>query len=682
MKKHRLINNSMHNSIHTAFLFSMFALLVLALLSEDAAAANDHLKLLAVSPLSNGTMLGSVADLELEIKSGSGKVFIDTYPLSKLDTQLSIRFAKEIACKFAKVDCSQRDFLYTIRANSQFVGGPSAGAAITVITFAQLKDLDINENVAITGTINSGRLVGNVGGVKAKIEGAANASISKVLIPIGEVNITIEEDRLMAGSLEPELNESVSINDSVNNKSNGTHAINGTKSMPEPKTINMVEYGKGLGVEVIPVSDIEEAIFHFTGVSFKSEATGFDVSEEYQNLMYEISQQLCTRSLEIIRLIKESNLELDNTSYNNEPLNKTYGDALDLLEQSNSSYMTESYYSASSQCYGANIKLYYVFLISQNYSDVYYLERIESLGDAIELYEMNISNIDYNTISDLQTAMIIRQRLEEANEYLAKSDSYFSNITLIEQSNITDEHKKLARERAIFYIALTVERLRTSLSWATLFNMEGKNYEMDSNTLQASCINIIDNAHSLIQYARLYFPGIFHEQESNLRILSSSEDPVYCIAVASKIKAEVNAIVSSFGITEAESTGLVDRKLEKAREVIAEEIINGRFPIMGYSYYEYSKTLREIDTVSSLLYSEYALELSNLDLYFDSSYKTTEIIKIEHKKEPADRRCETFPNWYVLSAIIFGVFFGFVLGAIMSKKHFDKHYNSKRKRLK
>ena len=40
---------------------------------------------------------------------------------------------------------------------------------------------------------------------------------------------------------------------------------------------------------------------------------------------------------------------------------------------------------------------------------------------------------------------------------------------------------------------------------------------------------------------------------------------------------------------------------------------------MGYSYYEYANSLKDNDIFSALLYSEYALELGNLDIYFKES---------------------------------------------------------------
>ena len=76
-------------------LFSLFFLIV----SVSALSQNQqyHLKLLAVQENSNGTLTGSDADLYLEIQEGSGRVFLETFPLTKLDTQISTRFAKDAA---------------------------------------------------------------------------------------------------------------------------------------------------------------------------------------------------------------------------------------------------------------------------------------------------------------------------------------------------------------------------------------------------------------------------------------------------------------------------------------------------------------------------------------------------------------------------------------------------------
>src|SRR3989344_3677530 len=129
---------------------------------------------------------GVTADLVLETREGTGQVFIDSRPPSKVDTQISTRFAKETACAYLGRKCNDIDFFYNIRANAAIIGGPSAGAAMTVLTVAVLENQELNDSIAITGTINAGNVIGPVGGVSEKIEAAAERGIKKILIPKGE----------------------------------------------------------------------------------------------------------------------------------------------------------------------------------------------------------------------------------------------------------------------------------------------------------------------------------------------------------------------------------------------------------------------------------------------------------------------------------------------------------------
>ena len=121
----------------TKILFLIIAiLLVIPIVCAESKTGTT--KLLAMSELGEGVYKGSVADLNLEIIPGKGRVFVNTFPISKIDTQISMRFAKQVACKKAKVDCNKYDFIYTIQAQSSIVGGPSAGAAATILTVSLL----------------------------------------------------------------------------------------------------------------------------------------------------------------------------------------------------------------------------------------------------------------------------------------------------------------------------------------------------------------------------------------------------------------------------------------------------------------------------------------------------------------------------------------------------------------
>jgi len=112
-------------------------LIIVVLLIPLVSAKQGHMKLLAVKETSDGYE-GAPADLYLEIKPGTGRVFLETFPLFKIDTQISTRFAKEIACDYLSVDCDNYDFIYTITADSIIIGGPSAGASIATLTIAIL----------------------------------------------------------------------------------------------------------------------------------------------------------------------------------------------------------------------------------------------------------------------------------------------------------------------------------------------------------------------------------------------------------------------------------------------------------------------------------------------------------------------------------------------------------------
>jgi len=251
----------------------VFALLILLIPAVNA--KEGHMKLLAVTETNNGYK-GGIADLYLEIKPGSGRVFLETFPLTKIDTQVSTRFAREIACDFADVDCGKFDFFYTITANSPIVAGPSAGAAISVLTFSLIKNIDFDENIAITGTINSGGLIGPVGGLKAKIEAADKVGMKKVLMPMGE---SINEE-----------NESFEKNESVN------------------ESFDLDELREKYVMEIKEVTTLDEAIFEFTGKRFREKKADLTISQDYKDTMKMLAIQLCSRSTQLKKTT--SNLEI------------------------------------------------------------------------------------------------------------------------------------------------------------------------------------------------------------------------------------------------------------------------------------------------------------------------------------------------------------------------------------
>ena len=92
-----------------------------------------------------------------------------------------------------------------------------------------------------------------------------------------------------------------------------------------------------------------------------------------------------------------------------------------------------------------------------------------------------------------------------------------------------------------------------------------------------------------------------------------------CLFRASKAKANVDTVLSVFGVATDNVKTVVNNRLEIAERNLIEETEEGVFPILGYSYFEYANSLKDSDIFSALLYSGYALELSSLDIYFKST---------------------------------------------------------------
>ncbi|RIK87953.1 MAG: hypothetical protein DCC67_01180 [Planctomycetota bacterium] len=110
---------------------------------------------------------------------------------------------------------------------SGWIDGPSAGALMTVGILAAARGDALRDDASMTGTINPDGIIGPVGGIAHKIEGAAQQGKKLVLIPAG---IAYQRD---------------------NNREEDVH---------------LVRTGEKLGVEVVPVLDVYAAYRLLTGV--------------------------------------------------------------------------------------------------------------------------------------------------------------------------------------------------------------------------------------------------------------------------------------------------------------------------------------------------------------------------------------------------------------------------------
>jgi len=183
---------------------------------------------------------GVATTLRVESKPGRGGTLVDVNQLLFwVDTQNSIRVAKRVAEEYTKLDLSKIDLIYSVETNASIIGGPSAGAALTVATIALVENKTLNPKVMITGTINSDGTIGPIGEVVAKAKAAKDIGANIFLVPEGQSVQTYyvpEESCQQFGSF--------------------------TYCTTE-YTAQEVDTSKDAGITVIEVSNIQEALKYF-----------------------------------------------------------------------------------------------------------------------------------------------------------------------------------------------------------------------------------------------------------------------------------------------------------------------------------------------------------------------------------------------------------------------------------
>ncbi len=580
-------------------------MLFLFLIIPAVSAKQGHIPLLAVRETDEG-LEGSIADLYLEIQEGKGRVFLDTFPLTKVDTQISARLAKDVACSFLDIDCSGYDFIYIIKADSTIIGGPSAGAAATILTISLLDNLYLSEQIAITGTINPGGIIGPVGGLKEKVEAAAKKGMKKALIPQGKRFVKEEPEVVKIGNVE----------------------IGRSKIGNE--TIDLVEYGEKLGIKVVEIASLNDVIYEFTGKKANNITKELVIDASYTETMKKLAVDLCSRNEELQKSISRFKI-------GDKELLLVKNETINLTAKGKEAFDSGIYYSSASYCFGANVKASYLLLLLQNLTKGKILEKEAIAMAKIKDFDKKINEKQIKTITDLESYIVIKERLIEAEDYLDLAAENFNDT-----------------KAGISNLAYALERINSAYSWFFFFDSRGREFNLNKDILKSSCQDKISEAEERHEYVKLFLPTVLENAEKETGYAYSymeKGDYELCLFKASKAKAEADIVLSVIGVEEDQLDNMLNQKLDIVKDNIIKEAEKGIFPILGYSYYEYAKTLKDNDRSSALLYSEYALELSNLDMYFEEKEKA-QLKKIEEN---------------LVLVFVAGIFVGFIVGISFKK---------------
>lgn len=368
-------------------------------------------------------LVGATASITITAaKGGSGHVFLDTFPLTQLDMQGSARLAARVATQLTGKALSEHDLFFVIRSGSEQIGGPSAGAALTVGAIAALSDWEVRPDVLMTGTINADGTVGPVGGIPEKAAAAARTGMSRFLYPAGQELIPVGDGQVL----------------------------------------NMTAYCRDeLRIECYPVVDVVEAVGLMTDHRFeRPPVTGNVTGADFRDRLGPLSQELIDRAA-ILADEAGAALEAVPEGPAKGSLQQRLAGAQATLERARASWGNGTYYTAASLSFQSSIESHYVRDAARYVAATDRLPVLErALADATAVVAQVRSDVearaepDTGTLESLGAAQV---RLLEAEERLAVADGLMRNATTT--ADVFD---------ALYQASYASERARTGGWWLRL----------------------------------------------------------------------------------------------------------------------------------------------------------------------------------------------------------------------
>jgi predicted S18 family serine protease len=553
---------------------------------------SNSISLLAVSEDNIGNIQeGSIVGLNLDIKPGSGQTFVNLDTIKEIDTQISVVNSQKIACKLFDLDCQNYDFYYEFESSAIILKGPSASSAIAILVAKTLNGEKIDNTTTITGSLNSGGVMGNVGGIDEKIIVAKNNNFKKVIIPVfSNYNETAHQD-----------------------------------------------------VEIVKSIDIIEAYNNFNGKKYNIKTRDINTTK-YSQLMQNLSVMMCDRTNELQKQINFSSIKQNST------LQKYIDSAEESTNASKLANQKQNYYSQGSFCYNSNINYRIVLENQKNITLKQREKTIEELEHTLNQDSAILNSKEYKnkikTINDFYVYLILNNRLEEAREYLKESkkleyipektsnnniannsnnntsnsnstNSTNTTNTTITNNNNTNSYEKILQQKTNLY-SYALERHYTVSLWEKFIVHDGEKINIKEENIKNACLKINKEISIKSELLRNYGLNLFSEEIKKQNSYNSEIANQYlCIYNGLELTGRMNTILNSVGINEQNQEEYTKQILNIAKERLSSSKEN-QFPLIPYIYTEYSYDLIEAgDYNSAMLYSNYALSYADISLYIE-----------------------------------------------------------------
>jgi len=610
----------------------------------------------AVAQTTSG-YVGVISTITVTIQdNGSGRVFVDTLPLTQIDMQGSARLAVKVANSLVENDeeCDinpyNYDYFFVVRTSSPIIGGPSAGAVMTAAVISLLENWTIDDKTVMTGMINPDGSIGPIGGIIQKIDAAYSVGATRFLIPKGQ------------GTYIETITETVS-------EGGWTQII--TRQVSR----NVTDYAwENYGMDVKEVEDINDVLLYLTGWEFPTvQSEDRITTEDYTDSMKPLA----------INLLAEARNSYKNasSSFNNSNIPNRYpfyyknqvtdilNNAQQNLQESQDWFEQELYYTSTSNSFQSLIDSRFVtyacIYFNSNDKDFY----VKSLLDEVKNLHDKKSELAKN--SEIY-GMITLQCIGAAQKRAADSEVYISEAE--------DSYQSSDYLTALYKIAYAMERSASVGWWINISSSFKETGEINSSMIEELAGEYIEDAQQAVIYSSVILQEMgrtsnyLNEAEELLEAAKTSREKGYpAAALFETLESLVKANLALELVD-----GITDDKIERARErastSISENRDQGIEPILAVSYYEYAQSLAELSSYdSAIVYYKYSdLIAGTLGFTTTCKVRASRYIGIPEidtsNFEPAIFR---YSNYFIIFTIIGGIGglgLGVLIGSTSSKK--------------
>ncbi len=397
---------------------------------------------------------------------GSGRVFFSVHPLTELDTQATARVAALTATCIAGRNFFDYDYYVVMESNTMIIGGPSAGALMTVGFLSIFLNKTIYPNTTMTGMVYPDGTIGPVGGLKGKLEAVAATGFKVFLIPLGERYVNVP-------------------NITIHRYPWGI-----SKTVTYYK-LDLVAYGEKLGVKVYEVSTIREAFAFFTGYNISCTlTTSIGLSDKLTNLFKQHVRELISYAEE---KINSTTGLINRLPAYRRTITNLVNETQEAIEDAKV-YLSKGYY-----IYAVNQAFYGGYLATYTNWVANYIAENINIDDIIG--EVNETLINASKIA---TPLIAKGLSNKTFDQYKLEVLIAINVRLVDAQYSFSEARKMVNTdlaSAIDKLAYTYMRARSVIYWSHVYNaIDYSGISIDLSRVIDTALLVYSIADNIVSY--------------------------------------------------------------------------------------------------------------------------------------------------------------------------------------